>query len=47
MHPANIVPIVGSSNPERIKMAVAADNVELSREEWYRLFIAARMAPMP
>jgi len=47
MHPANIVPIVGTSNPDRIKIATEADNVDLSREEWYRLFIAARMAPMP
>jgi predicted oxidoreductase len=46
-HPAGIVPIVGSVQPERILAAVEATRLELSREEWYRLLIAARGAPMP
>ena len=46
-HPSGIVPIVGSANPERIRRAAHADAVELSREEWYRIYVAARMKPLP
>jgi predicted oxidoreductase len=40
-HPSNIVPIVGSTNPERIREAVTAAEIALTREDWYRLFEAA------
>jgi predicted oxidoreductase len=46
-HPAGIIPIVGSTDPERIRGAVAADALELSREAWYRLLKAARGEPLP
>ncbi len=46
-HPSGIVPIVGSANPDRIKQAVDAEEIELSREDWYRLITAARGKPMP
>lgn len=46
-HPSKIQPIVGSIQPDRIREAVKADELELSREEWYRLLIAARGEPMP
>ncbi len=46
-HPAKIQPIVGSTNPERIREAAEADQLELTREEWYRLLIAARGEPVP
>lgn len=46
-HPGKIIPIVGSNNPERIREAVKATEFELSREEWYRLFTAARGEPLP
>ena len=46
-HPAKIVPIVGSVNPDRIKDATKADALELSREDWYRLYVAARMEGLP
>ena len=46
-HPAGIQPIVGSLNPKRIPEAVPADDVELSRVEWYRLLEAARGAAVP
>lgn len=45
-HPAGIVPIVGSAKPDRIKAATAACAVELTREEWYQLLIAARSEPL-
>ena len=46
-HPARIMPIVGSVDHGRIAEFTGADGVELTREQWYRLLIAARGAPMP
>jgi len=46
-HPSRIIPIVGSTEPERIRQAAAADAFELSREEWYRLLDAARGNKLP
>ena len=46
-HPAGIVPIIGSTNPEHIRDAVRAVDLELSREEWYRLMTAAVGQPLP
>ena len=46
-HPARIQPIIGSTKPERIREAAKAADLELTREEWYRLLIAARGEPLP
>jgi len=46
-HPSRIVPIIGSAKPERIREAARAADIELDREEWYRLFVAARGGPLP
>ncbi len=46
-HPAGIVPVVGSVDPDRIRDAVRADALELSREAWYRLYVAARGQGLP
>lgn len=46
-HPSGIVPIVGSVQPERIKASTKAVDIDLIREEWYRLLVAARGEPMP
>jgi predicted oxidoreductase len=46
-HPSRIMPIVGSNNPDRIREAASAPDVELTREEWYRLLGAARAEPLP
>lgn len=46
-HPSGIMPIVGSTNVERVREAVRATETELTREEWYRLFLAARGQPLP
>jgi predicted oxidoreductase len=46
-HPARIQPVIGTRNPERIRAACEADGVELTREEWYGLFIAGRGARLP
>lgn len=46
-HPANIQPVIGTINPERIIACGDADKVILSREEWYHLYITSRGRPMP
>jgi len=46
-HPIGIQPIIGTTNPERITNSCKADEVTLSREEWYRLFTIARGNPVP
>jgi predicted oxidoreductase len=46
-HPARIVPIIGTTQPEQIKQLAAAVDLELTREEWYHLVTAARGAEMP
>jgi predicted oxidoreductase len=46
-HPSKILPIVGSTNPERIRESAKAADLELTREEWYQLLIAARGEPLP
>jgi predicted oxidoreductase len=40
-HPAGIVPIIGTANPEHVIENCAADNIVLSREEWYALYFSA------
>ena len=39
-HPSGIIPIVGSHRKERIKAAVDALDIDLSLEQWFRIFIA-------
>ncbi|RYD76232.1 MAG: aldo/keto reductase [Verrucomicrobiaceae bacterium] len=46
-HPSGIVPIVGSTKPERIRESVNAAEIQLSREEWYSLLEVARGARLP
>jgi predicted oxidoreductase len=46
-HPSKILPVLGSTNPQRIRDAVKATEFELTREEWYQLLTAARGEPVP
>ena len=46
-HPAGIVPVIGTTNRERLANCCLADDVELSREEWYELFVLGRGRPLP
>lgn len=40
-HPANIQVVLGTTNSTRVKDSAAGSDVQLTREEWYRLFQAA------
>lgn len=46
-HPARIQPLVGTTNPARLVASCLADRLDLSREEWYALFVAARGTSLP
>jgi predicted oxidoreductase len=46
-HPSQIIPLVGSNNPEHIREAVGAVKIDLSRQDWYKLWVAARGTPVP
>ena len=46
-HPAHIQPVVGTTNPGRLIDCCAADKLDLTREEWYRLFVAGRGDKLP
>jgi predicted oxidoreductase len=46
-HPARPVPLIGSQNPARIREARTAYAVHLTREDWYRILVAARGEHMP
>ncbi|CAM4027952.1 aldo/keto reductase family oxidoreductase [Cohnella lubricantis] len=40
-HPANMQPVIGTMNIERLKDCVRAADIRLTREEWYEIFRAA------
>ena len=46
-HPAGIVPIIGSQQPERIAEAAQALTVRWTRTDWYAVLVAARGVPLP
>lgn len=46
-HPAGIVPVIGTADPARIRSMAKADALELGREAWYRILLAARGEKLP
>lgn len=40
-HPANMQVIIGSTNTERIKKIAPGADIELTRKEWYEIYVAA------
>ena len=46
-HPAGIQAVIGTTNPARIRACARATQIQLSREDWYRLYVAARGQPLP
>ncbi len=45
--PGAIEPIIGTTNVERIRQCSESTKVELSRQEWYDIWITARVDPLP
>lgn len=48
-HPAMIQPVIGTTNPDRIRACADAERqaAAMSREEWYTLYITARGERLP
>ena len=40
-HPAHMQPIIGTTNPQRVKDSCQASGVILTRQEWYQIYLAA------
>src|SRR5687767_3667734 len=40
-HPAKMQPIVGTTNPQRLKDLCKASDITLTRQEWYQIYLAA------
>lgn len=47
MHPSNIMPIVGSGKIDRIKSAIRATEINLSRDQWFEIYVASRGIDIP
>lgn len=45
--PSNPLPIIGSGKIERVETAIAALNIELSREQWFRVWVASKGHGVP
>lgn len=46
-HPANIQPVIGSTNIERISACTKALSINLTREQWYQIYTLARGSELP
>jgi predicted oxidoreductase len=46
-HPARIIPLLGSNRPENIRDGADATRIELSREDWYSLWVTGRGVVLP
>ncbi len=46
-HPANIMPVLGTGKIDRIRSAIVAMDIDMSLEQWFRIFIASRGEAMP
>ncbi|MDA9557309.1 aldo/keto reductase [Vibrio sp.] len=46
-HPSGIQPVIGTTNPKRIKACADAVNVNLTRAEWYTLLTYSMGNPVP
>jgi predicted oxidoreductase len=46
-HPANIQPVIGTTNAERIRACQSSLTVNLTREHWYQLYVSARGKALP
>ena len=40
-HPADMQPVIGTMNAQRLKECIKATEIRISREEWYEVYLAA------
>lgn len=46
-HPSNVIPVLGTGNSDRIKSALAADKIKLSRDQWFSILKASNGNDVP
>lgn len=46
-HPAGILPILGTTKANRIRQAVGALNIDLTNEEWFKVWVASTGEEVP
>ena len=46
-HPARIAPILGTGKIEHVRSAVQSESLELSREQWFRIWVASTGKRLP
>ena len=47
VHPARIVPVIGTSRPERIREAAGAVGLSMDRQQWFRILKASTGRDVP
>ena len=46
-HPSRVIPIIGTGKPERIERAATSFDINISREEWFRIWAASNGRDVP
>ena len=46
-HPVNIMPVMGTNNLDRIKRLAEATTVEIDRQTWFEIYVAAMGNEVP
>lgn len=46
-HPAGIHPVIGTTQPDRMKQAIEALSIRLDREDWFELLVASQGHKVP
>ncbi len=46
-HPAGVHPVIGTTNPDRIKNAVKAIDIELELQDWFSILVASQGQKVP
>lgn len=46
-HPVNFVPVLGSGKIERVRSAVEAQEIKLTREQWFKIWTASKGYEVP
>ena len=47
VHPAGVIPIIGTQTLSRIEDSISSLDVELSRSQWNEILVAAQGFPLP